>query len=38
MVENIETRISWERNLTFLWNQKNLTCASDDKFWEVMIL
>ena len=30
--------ISQEQNITFYEIKKNLTCTSDDKFWEVIIL
>ena len=38
MVENTKTWISWEQNITFLWNKKKLNCASDDTFLEVIVL
>ena len=38
MVKNTKTIISWERKITFLPNKKFLTCASDDTFWEVIVL
>ena len=38
MVKNTKTWRSWEQNITFLWNKKLLTCASDDTFCVVIIL
>ena len=38
MVENTKTWISREQKITFPRNKKILTCASDDKFWEVIVL
>ena len=38
MVKNIKTWRSWEPNLVFLWNKIFLICASDDTFWEVIVL
>ena len=36
LVKNTKTWTSWEWNITFLRNKK--TCASDDIFWEVIVL
>ena len=36
--KNTKTWISWERNKTFLWNKKFLTCVSVGTFWEVVVL
>ena len=38
MAKNTETWISPERNITFLWNKKSLTYASDDTFLKVIVL
>ena len=38
MVKNTKTWISWERKITFPWNKKILTCASDHTFWKVIVL
>ena len=38
MSKNTKTWISWEWSVTFLRNKKELTCASDDTFWEVTVL
>ena len=37
MVKNAKFWISQEGNITFLWNKKFLTCASDSTFWEVVV-
>ena len=37
VVKNITTCISWEQNITFLWNEKKiLTCVTNYAFCEVM--
>ena len=38
MVKNTKTWITWEQKITFPRNKKILTCASDDTFWEVIVL
>ena len=38
MVKNRKAWISPELNISFLWNKKFLTCASDSTFWEVIVL
>ena len=38
MVKNTKTCVSWEQKITFPRNKKILTCASDDTFWEVIVL
>ena len=38
MVKNTITWISWEQNITFQRNKKFLASASDDTFWEVIVL
>ena len=38
MVKNTKTWLSWENNISFLWNKKCLTCASDYTFGEVIVL
>ena len=39
MVKNTKTWISWEQNISFPQNKKKiLMCASDNKFWEVILV
>ena len=39
MVKNTKTWISWEQNISFPQNKKNiLMCASDNKYWEVILV
>ena len=38
MVKNTKTWISWKQKITFPQNKKVLTCASNDTFWEVIVL
>ena len=38
MVKNSKTWISWAQKITLLYNKKFLSYASDDMFWEIIML
>ena len=38
LVKNTKTWLSWERNINFIEKKKFLISASDETFWEIIVL